>query len=805
MIRFFASRHVCALGFSLFVLSCGAPQTKDYPIQAVPLKQVKIHDRFWSRRLEINRTVTIPAVFQKCEETGRVDNFAIAAGLKQGEHHGEFPFDDTDVYKSIEAASYALMAQPDPQLEAYLDSLIQLIGGAQEDDGYLYTARTNHYEHLKNWFGDERWAKERGSHELYNLGHLYEAAAAHYQATGKRSLLEVALKSISPVEQTFGPGKLQIPPGHQVIEMGLAKLYRVTPDERYVNLAKFFLDVRGKPLAGRELWGEYNQDHKPVLEQDEAVGHAVRAAYLYAGMAEVSALTQDQVYLRAVDRIWQNVVQHKLYITGGIGAKGGGEAFGKNYELPNMSAYNETCASIANIFWNQRLFLSHGEAQYVDVLERTLYNAMLSGYALDGKTFFYPNPLASVGQHARSPWFSCACCPPNVARLMASLPGYFYGRTDNEIYVNLYAANTAEIVLHNQTVRLEQETLYPWDGRIKITVSPERANSDFTLNLRIPGWAVNRPVPSDLYRYLNPVVEPVALTLNGEGVSYKTEKGYARLKRGWSPGDVIELTLPMPIQRLVAHDSVRADRGRVALQRGPIVFCAEWPDQPDGHVRHLLLPDEAAVQTEFRSDLLSGVQVIRGQVVAHRVGEDDLTIEKTTRDFLAIPYYAWAHRGSGEMAVWLPREESVVQPLVPPTLASMSRVSASFGRNPQAVNDQFLPESSIDHEAPFYHCWPHKGTTEWMQYDFPKEAEISSVEVYWFDDTGIGECRIPQLWRILHMQGGRWLPVQTSDSFGVQKDRFNNVTFKTVRTSVVRLEFQSQAEYAAGVHEWRVQ
>jgi DUF1680 family protein len=587
--------------------------------------------------------------------------------------------------------------------------------------------------------------------------------------------------------------------------MGLAKLHHVTPDERYVNLAKFFLDVRGKPLAGRELWGEYNQDHKPVLQQDEAVGHAVRAAYLYAGMAEVSALTQDHGYLRAVDRLWQNVVQHKLYITGGIGAKGGGEAFGTNYELPNMSAYNETCASIANIFWSQRLFLSHGEAQYVDVLERTLYNAMLSGYALDGKTFFYPNPLASVGQHARSPWFSCACCPPNVARLMASLPGYFYGKTGNEIYVNLYAANAAEIVLQNQTVRLELETLYPWDGRIKITVSPERANSDFTLNLRIPGWAMNRPVPSELYRYLNPVTEQIALTVNGEGVSYKTDKGYARLKRVWSPGDVIELVLPMPIQRLVAHDSVRADRGRVALQRGPIVFCAEWPDQPDGHVRHLLLPDEAALQTEFRSDLLNGVQVIRGQVVAHRVGEDDLTIEKTTRDFLAIPYHTWAHRSSGEMAVWLPREESVVQPLAPPTLASLSRVSASFGRNPQAVNDQLLPESSIDHEVPFYHSWPHKETTEWIQYDFPREAEVSSAEVYWFDDTGIGECRLPRSWRILCLQGRQWLPVHTTDGFGVQKDAFNKVSFEAVRTSALRLEFQSQAQYASGVHEWRVQ
>jgi hypothetical protein len=805
MAMLMASRKNLLLGFSLFILSCGAPQKKDYSLQPVPLKQVNLHDSFWARRMESNRAVTIPAVFQKCEETGRVDNFAIAAGLKPGEQRGEYPFDDSDLFKTIEGASYSLLHHPDPRLDAYLDSLIQLINGAQEEDGYLYTARTNQCERLKNWFGEQRWEKEQGSHELYNIGHLYEAATAHYQATGKRSLLDIALKSASLVDQTFGPGKLQTPPGHQVIEMGFAKLYRVTHDARYAKLAQFFLDVRGKPLDGRELWGEYSQDHKPVLEQNEAVGHSVRAAYLYSGMAEVSALTQNEAYLRTSDRLWENVVSRKLYVTGGIGAKGSGEAFSTNYDLPNLSAYNETCASIANIFWNQRLFLSHSEAKYIDVLERTLYNAMLSGYSLDGKTFFYPNPLASVGQHARTPWFRCACCPPNVVRLIASLPGYFYAQKENEIYVNLFAANTAEIALADQTVRIEQETLYPWEGKIKITLTPERGNSDFTVHVRIPGWAENRPVPSDLYRYLNPVSEPIALTVNGERVSFKAKKGYAQLKRSWSPGDVIELTLPMPVQRLVAHDSVSADRGRVALQRGPIVFCAEWPDQPEGRVRNLLLADEAPLQTEFVSDLLNGVQVVRGKVWGYRFGADGQTLERAEQEFHAVPYYAWAHRGSGEMAVWLAREESAVQPLGQPTLASTSQVSASFGKNPQAVNDQWLPQSSIDHEAPFYHSWPHKGTTEWVQYDFPKAVEVSIVEVYWFDDTGIGECRPPTSWSILFQEGEKWLPVYTTDAYGVQKDAFNKIVFETVRTRALRLQFQAQEQYAAGIHEWRVQ
>lgn len=790
---------------SFLILSCGAPGTRDFPIQPVPLKQVKLHDSFWGPRVEMNRTVTIPAVFQKCEETGRVDNFAIAAGLKTGEQRGQYPFDDSDLYKSIEAASYSLMVHPDPKLEAYLDSLIQLIGAAQEDDGYLYTVRTNRCERLKNWYGDARWVKESGSHELYNVGHLYEAAAAHFQATGKRALLDIALKSVSLVDESFGPGKLQTPPGHQVIEMGLAKLYRLTKDQHQLDLAKFFLDVRGKSLGGRKLGGEYSQDHKPLLEQDEAVGHAVRAAYLYSGMAEVTALTENPAYLHAIDRVWENVVQRKLYVTGGIGAKGGGEAFGKNYELPNMSAYNETCASIANIFWNQRLFLSHGDAKYIDVLERTLYNAMLSGYSLDGKTFFYPNPLASLGQHERTPWFTCACCPPNVARLMAALPGYFYAQNEDAIYVNLYAGSSVDVVLRGQAVHIEQETLYPWDGYIKLTISPAQEKADFALSLRIPGWAVNRPMPSDLYRYHNPAIEPVALKVNGEEISLETSNGYARIKRSWSSGDMVELTLPMPVQRLVAHDSIRADRGRVALQRGPIMFCAEWPDQPDGHVRHLVLADDAPLQAEYVADLLNGVQVIRGSVVGYRVSKDGQSIEKAAQDFSAIPYYAWAHRGNGEMAVWLAREESGAQPLAQPTLATASRVSASFGENPGAVNDQLLPESSFDRETPYFHSWPNKSTTEWLQYDFPDEAKVSSVEVYWFDDTGMGECRVPQSWRVLYKKGEQWLSVQSRDTFAVQKDAFNKIAFEAIRTSALRLEFKSQVEYAAGVHEWRVQ
>jgi len=789
---------------ALLVSFCSSTKMKDYPIQPVPFTDVHITDEFWRPRMEINRTVTIPHAFKKCEETGRLDNFAIAAGLKSGEQQGSYPFDDTDVYKTIEGASYCLMPQPDPHLEAYLDSVIALIAAAQEPDGYLYTARTNKAERLKNWFGESRWEKLRGSHELYNLGHLYEAAVAHFQATGKRNLLDVALKSAELIDRTFGYGKLQIPPGHQVIEMGLVKLYRVTGEPKYLNLAKFFLEIRGNSLDGRELWGEYNQDHQPVIAQEEAVGHAVRATYMYAGMADVAAITGDSRYKRAIDQLWKNVVGKKLYITGGIGATGAGEAFGKNYELPNMSAYNETCAAIGHVLWNHRLFLLHGDSKYIDVMERTLYNGLISGVSLDGKLFFYPNPLASVGQHERSPWFGCACCPGNITRFMASVPGYVYAHRDNELFVNLFIANDATVKLANQTVKIRLQTRHPWDGSVRLSIDPEIENQRFSILIRVPGWAQNQPVPSDLYQFLDASDEAPKFKVNDDPISPRIKNGYAVINKRWHRGDIIELQLPMSIRRIVAHDSVKADLGRVALQRGPIVYCAEWPDQQDGHVLNLLLPDTSLLTTEFRADLLKGVQVIQGKALAYRVKEDGISLERNKQDFMAIPYYAWAHRGRGEMTVWLARDESAVTPLGRPTLASQSRVTVSFGTNPEAIHDQMEPQSSNDHEVPFFHWWNHKGTTEWVQYDFPQIEEVSTVKIYWFDDTGTGECRVPLSWKILYKLGDEWRPVYTEDHYGVAKDQYNTVTFETVRTTALRLEIQSQPGFAGGIHEWIV-
>jgi len=793
--------NITVLGLILFLV-CSQPSSEGYRIQPIPFTQVHINDSFWKPRMETNRTVTIPHAFKKCEENGRLDNFALAGGLAPGKHQGIYPFDDTDVYKILEGASYALMLQKDSRLEAYLDSVITLIQAAQEEDGYLYTVRTNQAEHLKNWYGDTRWGNLSRSHELYNAGHLFEAAAAHYQATGKRNLLEVAVKFADLIDRCFGADSLQKPPGHQVIEMGLVKLFRVTGEQKYLDLAKFFLDVRGKPLDGRELWGEYSQDHKPVTEQEEAVGHAVRAGYMYAGMADVATLTGDHSYVTAIDRLWQNVAGKKLYLTGGIGQQGANEGFAGNYEIPNMSAYNETCASIANIYWNHRLFLLHGDAKYIDIMERTLYNALLSGVSLDGKHFFYPNPLASVGQHQRQEWFGCACCPGNVTRFMASIPGYMYAVQDDKLYINLYASGTAEVKINGKQVQVMQKTDYPWDGRIHLQIKPENPVSRFSMYLRIPGWARGEPLATDLYRFMNSDTEDIQLIVNGSVRKIKIKKGYIRIDQEWYQDDEIILNLPMTVRRVFAHDKVEADRHRVALQRGPVVFCVEWPDVKDGHVHNLLLPDDAKFTVQFRQDLLDGIQTIKSEAVGFY--EDDEGIRTVRKPFTAIPYYGWAHRGPGEMAVWLARDTSAVKPVGRPTLASKSTVSASFGKNPQSVNDQLVPESSGDQEVPYFHCWPHRGTTEWIQYDFPHLAEISMVDVYWFDDTGRGECRVPESWRILYKTDGDWRPVYTEDEYGTEKDRFNRVIFETVKTDAIRLEIKSQPEFAGGIHEWRV-
>jgi DUF1680 family protein len=775
-----------------------------YPISQVPFTEVRMTDNFWAPKIEINKEVTIPIAFGYCESTGRVKNFEIAGGLAEGDRFlTTYPFDDSDVYKIIEGAAFTLHTVPDPELEAYVDSLIYKIGMAQEDDGYLYTNRTiNGEEHVHPWGKGGRWVGTHDlSHELYNMGHLYEAAVAYYQATGKRELLDIAIKSADLIYKDFGwddVDKYINYPGHQVIEMGLVKLYQVTGDRKYLELAKFFLDVRGDGP-------EYCQAHMPVIEQTEAVGHSVRATYMYSGMADVAALYNDDSYIKAISNIWEDIVYKKLYVTGGIGASGGNEGFGEAYHLPNMTAYCETCASIGNIFTNYRLFLQHGDSKYYDVLERTLYNAMLSGVALSGDHFFYPNPLESFGQHERSEWFGCACCPSNISRFIPAVPGYIYAKDKNSVYVNLFAGNEAEFSFGDNMLEISQVTNFPWDGKVEITVKPER-DQKFSLKIRIPGWAENIALPGDLYTFSKESDHKASLFLNGEKLDAEISNGYAVINRKWTAGDLIRLELPMEIRKLVADARVEADLGRVAIQRGPLVYCAEWADNPDGRTRNLILDADAEMTSEFIPGILNGTNIIHARGRQSMLNINGEVEFGDLQDIKLIPYHLWANRGRGEMLVWLPVEEEAVIPLPAPTIAFRSKISGStITRTIESIADQYEPLNSNDHTNPYYHWWPARDRWEYLQYDFEKPETISSSSVYWFDDGPQGGCRIPAEWELQYRLKGEWVTVKTETVYPVTRDGWDAVSFDPVMTDGVRLRVLLQKEFSSGVHEWVIE
>jgi len=608
-----------------------------YPIDPVPFTSVKVDGGFWGQRLQASREVTVPLAFSKCEETGRYRNFENAAHPSDTIHVGGFSFDDTDVYKTIEGASYLLQTFPDIKLKNYIDSVLVIVAGAQEPDGYLYTARTMNPKHPHEWAGPKRWEKvEELSHEFYNLGHMLEAAVAHYQATGQRNFLDIAIRYADCVIREVGPNPGQVVrvPGHQIAEMGLAKLYLATGDKKYLDQAKFFLDYRGKT----EHRDPYNQTHLPVLEQKEAVGHAVRATYMYAGMADVAALTGDQGYIHAIDTIWDNIVSKKMYITGGIGSTNDGEAFGANYELPNATAYNETCAAIGMVYVNHRLFLLHGDSKYYDVLERTLYNGLISGVSLEGDAFFYPNPLEvrKERKYQRQAWFGCACCPSNISRFIPSLPGYVYAVKDNDVYVNLFMGNTSTLQVNGKPVTLKQETAYPYSGEVKLVI--EEANQPFTMKVRIPGWARNEAMPSDLYAFADGLQSQYSVKINREVIKTELQQGYCSISRDWKTGDVVELSLDLQPRLVKANNQVEADRGRVAVQCGPIVYCAESPDNEQS-IGSITLNGLTQLKVEWQPEKLHGIN----QIV-------------TDKGVTLIPYYAWAHRGVSDMEVWIPFE-----------------------------------------------------------------------------------------------------------------------------------------------------
>lgn len=790
----------------------GKPQQK-VPIKEVPFTCVHLNDAFWTPRIETNRTVSIPSAFRECEKNGRFDNFAIAAGLKKGEHRGDFSFDDTDPYKIIEGASYSLSVHYDKQLDHYLDSVINLIAKAQEADGYLTTCVTNKCTRLSGWWGTHRWEKIN-SHELYNSGHLYEAAVAHYQATGKQTLLNVAIKNADLVCKTFGAedGKIHRPSGHPIVEMALCKLYKVTGTKRYLDMARYFVEETGRCTDGHRP-SEYSQDHKPILQQSEIVGHAVRAGYLYSGVADVAALTGDTAYFNALCRIWDNMASKKLFITGGIGSRPQGEGFGPNYELNNMTAYCETCAAIANVYWNYRMFLATGDVKYVDVYERALYNNVLSGVSLSGDRFFYDNPLESMGQHERQPWFGCACCPGNITRFIASVSNYIYATQENDIFVNLYIQGKANINANGNKVELIQTTEYPWQGKVVITVNPKSAR-EFAIRLRIPSWLGNRPVATDLYHYTD-ASKHVDIKINGVTVK-NNEAGfqdYAVLKRKWKHGDKIEITMPMEVRRIVANDNVTDNRGKMALERGPIVYCLEGQDQSNPFVFNKAITLSSEITATYEKNLLGGVITLNGKALQL---EQDGNVSSV--NFKAIPYATWNNRGAGNMEIWIPRSLAYATAQSAPTIASRARTITYIGaiqkdapETAQAqeafgVNDQWEPRSSSDHSKPYHYWWQKAGTEETIAYEFDKPYTVNNVQVYWLDlDHYDGNFRVPESWKLYYKDDAdNWQLVEELSPYTVAKDCYNSLDFKPITTTSLKIAAKLQKGESGGVIEWKV-
>lgn len=816
-------KRLATILLTLTLISCGATEEKSKvqlgEIKEVPFTDVHFTDDFWLPRMEINRTVSIPSAFHQCEINGRFDNFALAGGLIKGEHKGDFSFDDTDPYKIIEGASYSLAVKYDPKLDAYLDSVITLISAAQEPDGYLTTCVTNKCTRLSGWWGSSRWEKIN-SHELYNSGHLYEAAVAHYKATGKKTLLNVAIKNADLVCQVFGPneGQKHVPSGHPIIEMALAKLYNVTDDEKYLKMARYFVDETGRGTDGHKL-SPYSQDHKPIIDQDEIVGHAVRAGYLFSGVTDVASLQHDKKLFDAVNRVWENMASKKLYLNGGIGSRPQGEGFGPNYELNNFNNYCETCASIANVYWNQRMFLATGDSKYIDVLERTLYNGLIAGVSLSGDKFFYDNPMGTPGGHARQQWFGCACCPGNVTRFMASVPGYVYAIDQKDVYVNLFVGGNSKLKVGDTEVELVQKTQYPWNGDVEIDVTPNK-NDKFTLLVRIPGWAKNKPVPSDLYAYVDGSNPQVKVLVNGSETKKHTRAGYWVIEREWKKGDKVTLTMDMPVRRVEANPQVRYDKGLLAMERGPILYALESIDQKRDYIFDIVIPRDSKIESHFEKNLLNGVVVLEGNAFAVEKDSASGKVIEKPLTFKAIPYSTWNNRGIGQMVVWTPatKEYAIVKP--EPTIASEAMPVDGWG-----FNDQFEPTSSDDINTPYHYWWLKAGTEESIGYKFKKPERISSVEVYWlaFDHYDV-IYKAPESWKLLYKTGNTWKEVKNTSPYGTELDKYNKVSFEPVTTTELKMVVQLQrpktekaAEengpqvvdvgrkgYSGGVIEWKV-
>jgi DUF1680 family protein len=764
-------------------------------LSEVPFQAVRVHDTFWDPWRDRNRKLSIPHALENLETYGNLKNFDLAAA---GQHTGfQGPvFMDSDAYKVIEAAAYCLASDKDPKLDKAIDGVIARIAKAQQPDGYLDTY------YIVNGLS-RRLTNLEDNHELYCAGHLFEAAAAHFQATGKRNLLNVATRYADFLVKTFGdgPGHRAGYPGHPEIELALVRLAGVTGNKSYFDLARFFVDHRGthffavehnRPEAQYD--GTYWLDNVPIRSLGKIEGHAVRAGYLMSGATDVAAQTGDPGLLSMLNRVWQNTVQKNMYVTGGIGPSASNEGFTEDYDLPNLSAYQETCASVALLMWNHRLNLLYGDAKYADLVETSLYNGVLAGVSLDGTHFFYVNPLASMGTHHRSGWFSCACCPPNAARTISGLGRYAYATKGNDIYVNLYFGNDATVTTGSGPVKLTQTTSYPWSGRVDLTVDPSAA-AQMNLKLRIPGWCD----PSK-----------VSLSVDGRSVPVALEKGYAVLTGRFTGGTKVRLELPMEPRRIAANPNVKDDVGKLALARGPIIYAVEQVDVK-APLSGVSLPASAPVTERWEPKLLGGVQALEATGLSSPV---EWTAKlygaapaPTPVKLRAVPYYAWDNRAPGPMEVWLP-----VSPPPPPAggperQARVTLSHTSGNAQPDGVNNGEEPRSSGEQPGRLCHFWPRKGTEEWVQYKWQAPQTISGARVYWFDDTGRGECRLPTSWTLEYLDGETWKPVSllSGEGYKIAADRWCEVSFSKVKTSALRLRLQMQTGWAAGVRQWRVE
>lgn len=788
-------------------------------LKAIPFEQVTLEDNFWRPRLIIQKETLVPFALDKVRPA--MDNLRKTGQYLKGDK-SELPFPHrfvaSDLYKVMEGAAYLLTLEKDPALEHTMDSIIDLIGAAQKPDGYLYEAHTTgvsaQHEHWGGGgMGDRPYSWVVHSHELYNMGHMYEGAVAYYRATGKDKWLRIAEKSARHINHVFFEGDpaynggkpVMQAPGHEEIELALVKLYQATGDTLYLNMAKRFIDIRGitfKPEGEGVLAPSYAQQHQPVRDQRKAVGHAVRAAYLYSGMADVMAQTGDTSLRPALDSIWGNIVDTRMHITGGLGAIHGIEGFGPEYELPNMGAYDETCAAVGNVLFNYRMFMAEKDGKYIDVAEVALYNNVLAGVNLEGNRFFYVNPLEANGRRAfnqglkgRAPWFGTACCPSNLARLIPQIPGMMYAHTDDDIYCTFYGGTSATIPLGRGNVGIRQETGYPFDETVSLTVSPEKASQKFALHLRIPTWAGDRFVPGKLYSYVNRQPGTWSLTVNGKPAKVKVDKGFAVIDRKWEKGDRVELHLPMGVMYSKAIDNVEADRGRLCITRGPLVYCAEAVDNASAPASYVISPTEENAVIRKGEGLMKDIDFIT--VSAHSIqnhGDTKLTL---------VPYYAWNNRTDGAMIVWLAATDEVAHAAMPSMPDYIADITATYTCDIDDVNPIItnkFPSSSHDTSMLRWTSWPRKGEKQSIELKLTHPVGLESLAVYWYDDGG--DVRMPEAWKVEYLQDGAWheFPVYVTDEYRMLKDQYNMIhPGRDIMPEALRINITPRQDASAGI------